>query len=132
MCSMMSYYYIFVCHICCFKQKTAYEMRISDGSSDVCSSDLTRFRGNILLDGAEPWAEFGWLGRRLRIGNAELVVEQRIGRCAATNVDPETGQRDMTVPRDLLRGFGHGDCGVSARVTVGGTIVAGDDVDLHD
>src|SRR3546814_10533813 len=23
-----------------FKQKTAYEMRISDGSSDVCSSDL--------------------------------------------------------------------------------------------
>src|SRR3546814_14697131 len=25
-----------------FKQKTAYEMRISDGSSDVCSSDLRR------------------------------------------------------------------------------------------
>src|SRR3546814_3790469 len=28
------------CFICCFKQKTAYEMRISDWSSDVCSSDL--------------------------------------------------------------------------------------------
>src|SRR3546814_2673111 len=28
--------------ICCFKQKTAYEMRISDWSSDVCSSDLSR------------------------------------------------------------------------------------------
>src|SRR3546814_4151704 len=26
-----------------FKQKTAYEMRISDWSSDVCSSDLLRF-----------------------------------------------------------------------------------------
>src|SRR3546814_7968462 len=26
-----------------FKQKTAYEMRISDWSSDVCSSDLTEF-----------------------------------------------------------------------------------------
>src|SRR3546814_4834861 len=26
-----------------FKQKTAYEMRISDWSSDVCSSDLSRF-----------------------------------------------------------------------------------------
>src|SRR3546814_12933183 len=26
----------------CFKQKTAYEMRISDWSSDVCSSDLAR------------------------------------------------------------------------------------------
>src|SRR3546814_20607476 len=28
----------------CFKQKTAYEMRISDWSSDVCSSDLIRYR----------------------------------------------------------------------------------------
>src|SRR3546814_5501226 len=33
-----------------FKQKTAYEMRISDWSSDVCSSDLQRHR----LLGAEP------------------------------------------------------------------------------
>src|SRR3546814_1287867 len=30
----------FVIDIFCFKQKTAYEMRISDWSSDVCSSDL--------------------------------------------------------------------------------------------
>src|SRR3546814_10531050 len=29
-----------VVYIFCFKQKTAYEMRISDWSSDVCSSDL--------------------------------------------------------------------------------------------
>src|SRR3546814_16967585 len=29
-----------VCFFCFFKQKTAYEMRISDWSSDVCSSDL--------------------------------------------------------------------------------------------
>src|SRR3546814_10072016 len=29
---------------CFFKQKTAYEMRISDWSSDVCSSDLDRRR----------------------------------------------------------------------------------------
>src|SRR3546814_2011424 len=28
-------------HFCFFKQKTAYEMRISDWSSDVCSSDLS-------------------------------------------------------------------------------------------
>src|SRR3546814_1509894 len=29
-----------MCYFCFFKQKTAYEMRISDCSSDVCSSDL--------------------------------------------------------------------------------------------
>src|SRR3546814_5930573 len=33
----------------CFKQKTAYEMRISDWSSDVCSSDLRAFGGQRLF-----------------------------------------------------------------------------------
>src|SRR3546814_10126727 len=33
-------YLLFICIIFFFKQKTAYEMRISDWSSDVCSSDL--------------------------------------------------------------------------------------------
>src|SRR3546814_1177509 len=36
--SSMLFYFV----VCFFKQKTAYEMRISDWSSDVCSSDLTR------------------------------------------------------------------------------------------
>src|SRR3546814_5605091 len=37
--------------VCCFfffKQKTAYEMRISDWSSDVCSSDLIRVRPGVV------------------------------------------------------------------------------------
>src|SRR3546814_952233 len=39
------YFTLFIIHLCIFsvfffKQKTAYEMRISDWSSDVCSSDL--------------------------------------------------------------------------------------------
>src|SRR3546814_18971239 len=33
-----------------FKQKTAYEMRISDWSSDVCSSDLKRRLGGVIVD----------------------------------------------------------------------------------
>src|SRR3546814_4815280 len=39
-----------------FKQKTAYEMRISDWSSDVCSSDLT-YRGQILAHGKPATVE---------------------------------------------------------------------------
>src|SRR3546814_9656797 len=34
-----------MCSFCFFKQKTAYEMRISDWSSDVCASDLAMLRG---------------------------------------------------------------------------------------
>src|SRR3546814_4205560 len=40
-----------------FKQKTAYEMRISDWSSDVCSSDLLP----RLRDHLDPVADEAWL-----------------------------------------------------------------------
>src|SRR3546814_17973512 len=45
--SCLVLFYVFLCFFFFFKQKTAYEMRISDWSSDVCSSDLTtdRFYG---------------------------------------------------------------------------------------
>src|SRR3546814_20579303 len=38
--TVVSVFYILFCFFFFFKQKTAYEMRISDWSSDVCSSDL--------------------------------------------------------------------------------------------
>src|SRR3546814_9696651 len=45
-CLLVSFFLHFVCSFFFFfKQKTAYEMRISDWSSDVCSSDLHRCRG---------------------------------------------------------------------------------------
>src|SRR3546814_997071 len=37
---LLRYFFLFVLFVFFFKQKTAYEMRISDWSSDVCSSDL--------------------------------------------------------------------------------------------
>src|SRR3546814_5192209 len=48
-----------------FKQKTAYEMRISDWSSDVCSSDLLAHveQGERLAVRGEPVAEPGAEGR---------------------------------------------------------------------
>lgn len=88
--------------------------------------DPMRFRGNLLVDGLEPWVEMGWVGRTLTIGGATLRVEEIIGRCAATNVDPATGQRDLTIPHDLQRGFGHTDCGIYVRVTGPGRVAVGD------
>src|SRR3546814_10687994 len=40
MCGCYVVWFISICYFCFFNQKTAYEMRISDWSSDVCSSDL--------------------------------------------------------------------------------------------
>src|SRR3546814_10412426 len=44
LCLLVNVYVVFVFGIFFFKQKTAYEMRISDWSSDVCSSDLADAR----------------------------------------------------------------------------------------
>ena len=81
-----------------------------------------RLRANLYLEGVAPWAEFGWLGKELRIGQARLSVFARTSRCEATNVDPATGARDMAIPAHLLRTWGHRDFGVYAKVVTGGEI----------
>jgi uncharacterized protein YcbX len=55
-----------------------------------------------------------------------LKVTARIERCAATNVDPDTGFRDLDLPNTLQRRLGHADCGVYAEVLKGGAIHAGE------
>src|SRR3546814_8173049 len=45
-----------------FKQKTAYEMRISDWSSDVCSSDLSRHASRMTSQGS-PMTAYEELSR---------------------------------------------------------------------
>lgn len=97
--------------------------------------DPLRFRPNVVIDGVRPWAEFGWLGRDLSVGGrggraVRLSVFDRTTRCDATNVDPETGERDAAIPAALQRAFGHSDFGVYARVTTGGTIDQGAAIEI--
>ncbi len=94
--------------------------------------DPLRFRGNLYLDGWPSWREFDLLGRVLSIGQARLKVTSRIQRCAATDVDPQTGQRDLAIPRALMQAFGHMDCGVYAEVIGGGEIARGDHIALAE
>ncbi len=100
------------------------------GAAVGATLDPLRFRGNVHLAGVEPWAEFGWVGREVAIGGVRLKVTQRIRRCAATDVDPETGARDQKLPPTLLAGFGHGDLGVYAEVLTSGSLTEGDQVTL--
>jgi hypothetical protein len=92
-----------------------------------------RFRGNLYVSGWAAWHEFDLIGRELVVGgDARLKVVKRIERCAATNVDPDTGIRDLTVPRTLMESFGHTDCGVYAEVVTAGNIARGDAIDLAE
>src|SRR3546814_1812184 len=60
-----------------FKQKTAYEMRISDWSSDVCSSDLGTHRFAMIGDRRQLGGQrrAGWIAVELP------QCAQRFGRC---------------------------------------------------
>ena len=86
-----------------------------------------RFRGNLYVTGWPAWHEFDLLGHDISIGaTARLKPVKRIERCAATDVDPDTGIRDLTVPRTLMQNFGHTDCGIYAEVIEAGDIARGD------
>jgi uncharacterized protein YcbX len=88
-----------------------------------------RFRANLYVSGWPAWREFDLLDAEIAIGAARLKVIKRIVRCAATDVDPETGVRDRSIPKTLQQSFGHGDCGVYAQVIAGGEIAIGDAVE---
>jgi len=90
-----------------------------------------RFRPNLLLEGAPPWGESGWIGAALRIGAVRLEVVSLINRCGAINVEPGHGGQALNLLLALERGYGHRHCGVYARVVSGGTIAAGDPVSVE-
>jgi uncharacterized protein YcbX len=88
-----------------------------------------RFRGNVYVTGWPAWHEFDLLGQEIALGDgARLKIVKRVVRCAATNVDPDTGIRDLTIPATLLQTFGHADCGVYGEVVKAGDIAVGGEV----
>lgn len=97
--------------------------------------DERRFRTNIAIEGIEAWAELGWVGRRLRIGDVVLQAVAAKVRCAATHANPATGQRDRPVLRVLADHFGHEKptfaIGMLA-ASPGGCIRVGDEVQVLD
>ncbi|MBU3031662.1 MOSC domain-containing protein [Paracoccus marinaquae] len=89
---------------------------------------IRRWRGNLWIDGWEPFAEAGMAGHIIRIGEVELRVTDQIGRCAATSADTETGSMDIDMIETLERHYGSTDFGIYAEVVTGGEIALGDEV----
>ncbi len=70
------------------------------------------------------------MDREIAIGSARLRIVRRTRRCAATDVDPVTAERNMTIPRSLMDTYGHPDLGVYAEVLEGGTVEIGSPVEI--
>src|SRR3546814_7474122 len=74
---MIQLIFVIVCFF--FKKKTAYEMRISDWSSDVCSSDL------LVLPVVSQWRErYLWLAHLAIAQDRHGVVRDALGQGGIT------------------------------------------------
>jgi uncharacterized protein YcbX len=92
--------------------------------------DKRQFRANIYIEGIAAWEEFSWIGKTIRIGEVTAIVQERIDRCAATSVNPDTAERDANPVKELQQNFGHVDLGIFAEVLVPGIIRPGDVIQI--
>ena len=68
---------------------------------DVEAVDERRFRMNFGIEGLGEHGEDEWLGRGVRLGEAVVVPQGNVGRCAVTTQDPDSGTRDLDTLKAL-------------------------------
>jgi hypothetical protein len=96
--------------------------------------DARRFRMLIEIDGVEPHAEDGWLGRELEVGAARLRIHGNVGRCVTTTRGPESGEVDLPTLKMLATYRTDMETteplpfGVHGEVLEGGVVRLGDEV----
>jgi uncharacterized protein YcbX len=96
--------------------------------------DGRRFRMTVGIDGLTPHAEDGWIGSRVRLGEATVLVRENVGRCSVTTRDPDTGVRDLDTLGALAEYRAHIPTteplpfGVWCEVVEPGHVAVGDDV----
>ncbi|MCW2852272.1 MAG: hypothetical protein JWM84_1936 [Nocardioides sp.] len=96
------------------------------GRSDLLATS-SRFRMTMVVDaGDEPYAEDGWSGRELTLGDAVVRVNRPVARCAVIDLDPATGVKDGSLLKALSRyrpaTGGEPWLGVDAHVVVPGRV----------
>src|SRR3546814_5323776 len=89
---------------CFFKQKTAYEMRISDWSSDVCSSDLLRLRPDRIIVGEVRGPEALDMLKAWNTGHPGGIatVHANSATAALFRIEQLVQEAVVTVPRQLI------------------------------
>jgi uncharacterized protein len=91
-----------------------------------------RFRPNLLVDadGDRPFPEDAWVGATLAIGSMRMRVDRADQRCAIVTIDPDTGERDPSILRQIVQRRS-GASGVYATTVMPGRVAVGDAVMLE-
>src|SRR3546814_12323657 len=113
MCLCVYCLFVYFCPFFFFKQKTAYEMRISDWSSDVCSSDLAieQWSDELLVKPGQvgditvacPTATDAYFDRDAQTRLAKIPADSTL-----TPTLPRQPEREQTPSPSLRRGLGSG------------------------
>src|SRR3546814_4469511 len=90
------YFHVYLFYVFFFKQKTAYEMRISDWSSDVCSSDLI-FNFDVPTHSEDYVHRIGRTGRAGRTGTSITIAMPADGKYLAAIEKMLEGDRKRVV-----------------------------------
>ncbi len=109
-------------HISIISQATMDDLEAKSGRV----LDVRRFRPNVVVSGIDAWSEFDLVGQKLCLGEAQITVTAKIGRCMNIEVDPETGDRDVRLLSVLKEKYGHAHTGVLATVDNDGAVAVGD------
>ena len=88
------------------------------------------FRGNICIDGIEPWKEREWIGKIIKINNVSFKVEKNIPRCVAINLKPQTDDNSFNLLQSLKKTYNHFEMGIYLTVLNDGQINIGDSISI--
>ena len=88
------------------------------------------FRGNICIDGIEPWKEREWIGKIIRINGVSFKVEKNISRCVAINLKPKSDDNSFDLLKLLKKTYNHFDMGVYLTALDDGEISIGNQFSL--
>ena len=86
------------------------------------------FRGNICIDGIEPWKEREWIGKVIKINNVSFKVEKNIPRCVAINLKPQTDDNSFNLLQLLKKTYNHFEMGIYLTAIDDGEINIGNSV----
>ena len=87
------------------------------------------FRGNICVEGIEPWKEREWIGKIIKINGVSFKVEKNIPRCVAINLKPQTEDNSFNLLQFLKKTYNHFEMGVYLTALDDGKIEVGNTVE---
>ena len=102
---------------------------VTDGAVGALGEDHRRFRPNLVISGVDGLSERDWIGSRLRIGSAELLVREHCDRCKTTTIDPDTFEITPAILARINEEFDT-FMGIYCEVAVPGEIAVSDTVEL--